>query len=465
MTNIRLLQEVRGVLTRFEPLTEDALAAAGAEFTLHELAQTLDQWGLSLQHVVHDPTRMYFSTYYADYESGLYGEIYLQRSTLSGDAPIFKQVDALGGSIPDELVNQEWRSYYIKCVPLPLLLYDFQRRYRDIPDEEVFSVWHGIYKRIDFSNGMWSSEVLDYVFDRAPVPTLPPLEADGRITIYRGMGTLSATPEQAISWSTHPGNALWFAIHTGRGTRLTTARILPEQIVAYFPSYQKENEVIVRPGTVLEYRDEDMIPAVEERFIPMLADVLPEYIQFGRQAQKLGYEEEVLFQLHGLKHILRVLLLTLLYIRKSGDPLTDVERQILIYFSLLHDIGRDNDERDESHGDNSVRIIHTRRLRINGLTMPKKGYRVAELLIQQHCRDDSAGEAAILAAPGLTRRERERTIHLYHICKDMDGLDRVRFNGLDYRMLRTQFGKQLPLIAGALLEENVIQALQMSLES
>ena len=46
----------------------------------------------------------------------------------------------------------------------------------------------------------------------------------------------------------------------------------------------------------------------------------------------------------------------------------------------------------------------------------------------------------------------------YAICKDMDGLDRVRFNGLDIFMLRTPYAKKLPLIAGCLLQENIVNA-------
>lgn len=54
------------------------------------------------------------------------------------------------------------------------------------------------------------------------------------------------------------------------------------------------------------------------------------------------------------------------------------------------------------------------------------------------------------------RKDQLRAERLYKACKDMDGLDRVRFNGLDYRFLRTENGQQLPLIAGGLLQEDVI---------
>ena len=122
-----------------------------------------------------------------------------------------------------------------------------------------------------------------------------------------------------------------------------------------------------------------------------------------------------------------------------------------------------NDDKDDSHGEKSVALIRSRCLRVKDLQMCKKEYRIAELLIRYHCRDDSVGEKAILSAPGLTQKEKSHTIHLYHICKDMDGLDRIRFNGLDYRQLRTDYGRRLPLVAGALLKESLVKALDMQL--
>lgn len=120
-----------------------------------------------------------------------------------------------------------------------------------------------------------------------------------------------------------------------------------------------------------------------------------------------------------------------------------------------------SDDKDDSHGEKSVALIHSKGLRIKSLPMGRKEYRIAELLIQYHCRDDSMGEKAILSAPSLSQKEKAHTIHLYQICKDMDGLDRVRFNGLDYRQLRTDYGRRLPLVAGALLQESLVEALDM----
>lgn len=196
------------------------------------------------------------------------------------------------------------------------------------------------------------------VFQYAPAPQLPALESDGLITVYRGMGALSLPPDQAVSWSTHPGNALWFAVHSGQGTKIAVARVRPDQIVAHYPSYAEENEVIVLPGAITEYRYEDMIPAVEETVPRLMAPALQSYLEFGKQVRTLGYEREVLFEVHGLLHILRVLFLSLIYIYNSGDALSESDRQILIYFSLLHDLGRVTEDVDDVHGERSVEQIH-----------------------------------------------------------------------------------------------------------
>ena len=163
---------------------------------------------------------------------------------------------------------------------------------------------------------------------------------------------------------------------------------------------------------------------------------------------------------HGIKHILRVLLLTLIYCEHSGVSLSEEDKQILIYFSLLHDIGRDSEDEDDTHGDKSVELIRKKNIRIKGIQLSKKGYRIAKLLIRHHCRDDETGIDRVTKVPNFTSRDIVRAHKLYCIAKDMDGLDRVRFNGLDFRQLRTPYARRLPLVAGGLLEEPLLECIE-----
>ena len=92
--------------------------------------------------------------------------------------------------------------------------------------------------------------------------------------------------------------------------------------------------------------------------------------------------------------------------------------------------------------------------------MSKKGFRIAKLLIRHHCRSDEIGLERVCKVPGFTHRDSERASRLYLIAKDMDGLDRVRFNGLDFRHLRTSYARRLPLVAGGLLEEPSLECIR-----
>lgn len=456
----KFYMEVRGSMTWFEPLTEAALNRLETDLTFAELVQMLDACGLSIDHAVHDPGRKFAGTFYADYEKGLYLTLYPSRKYLK-DHLSCTHLETWQQKAAAALERKTWPEYYRLYVPVPMLIYDFQQRYQDISPAEVFSVWHSIYKRIDYSNGMWNPDILEYVFSQASPPSLPPADADGRVTLYRGTGALSQPPEKAISWSTHPGNALWFATHFGQGTHIVVAKVRPEDIVAYDEGYRVENEVILRPGTEKEWFYEDMIPAVKETVPLLLAPTLLDFTRYGCLAFGLGYPEENDFQIHGVRHVLRVLLLSLLYIHHAGDLLTEADRQILIYFSLLHDIGRVSDSREPTHGAQSVELIHKKGIRLKGIRLSRKDYRIAELLIRCHYLDDQEGITEIHAAPGLSLRDKKRACKLYEICKDMDGLDRIRFNGLDYRLLRTKYARRLPLIAGCLLHESLQDILKI----
>ena len=458
--HMSLVQEVRGCMTRFDPLTPEIVAAQSDDgLTYEDLEIILNEYGMSIDKVVFDGSRAFQNAFYADFEQGHYCWIPFQKAGLKA---VIRTMDQQFRSPSFGMArkNHEWESFYMMDVPLPMQIYDFERRYKEIEPERVFSVWSSIHTHIDYANGMWDPEVLNYVFSQAPKTDLPETDPDGKVTIYRGMGEKSQSAEAAISWSTDPVCALWFANRSGRGTRLVSARVDPAQILVYNPGYRGEHEVILRPDTNLTVQEESMIPSTEANVPKLLVPVTKDFFRFGKIAVSLGYPEEHLFQYHGIKHILRVLVLTLLYCQHSGDHLSEEDKQILIYFSLLHDIGRDNEDEDETHGDKSVELIRKKNIRIKGIHLSKRGFRIAKLLIRHHCRSDEIGLERVCKVPGFSHRDIERASRLYRIAKDMDGLDRVRFNGLDFRYLRTPYARRLPLVAGGLLEEPLLECIR-----
>ena len=455
-----LLSDIRGCMTRFDPLTPDIVEEESPDgLTYEELKTVMQECGMAIEKVVYDGTRRFQNAFFVDFELGHYCWIPFQKANLKAILSTANTVFQ-NQEMPPSLRKRRWDSYYMMDVPLPMLIYDFERRYRAIEPDRVFQVWSSIHARIDYSNGMWSPDVLSYVFSHAPEPDLPEPEPDGTITIYRGMGAKSQSPENALSWSIDPVCALWFANRSGRGTRLVFAKVKPEEILAFNPGYRGEQEVILKPGVCPEIHETDMIPSTEEHVPTLLAPVTKDFFHYGLLALQLGYTEEAPFQAHGIKHILRVLLLTLIYCHHSGECLSEEDKQILIYFSLLHDIGRDSEGEDDTHGDKSVELIRRKNIRIKGIHLSKKGYRIAKLLIRHHCRGDEIGLGRVTKVPNLTAKDAERATKLYLIAKDMDGLDRVRFNGLDFRYLRTHYARRLPLVAGGLLEEPLLECVE-----
>lgn len=464
MSNL-LFMELCGSVTYLEPLRpEQWETASGGAVSFDMLSALLAEYGLDAGKLVFAPGRTILSIYYADFDRGLYCEITPKLDNFTETHRIrFQALAQKGAPINRRLRDREWRSYYDLDVPLSLQAYDFQRRLYELEPDQAFRVWYRIYKRLSYSNGVWRPETLEYVFSRAPAGEKPETGPGGLITLYRGMGALSSPPEEAISWSTHPGNALWFAVHSGRGTHLVTGEAAPDDVVFYSPGYSDENEVLVRPHTVRNIKSADMLPANQDTFIRLAEPMLMEFIALGRQALRFGYSKgaETFYRVHNVHHILRVLFLALVYFYHSEDSLTPEDKAVLIYFSILHDVARESEGIEDAHGDAAVEAIHKRGLRIKGVRLSKKDYRIAELIIRYHCRDDAQGLLAIQSAGWLSHKEKERAAKLYRICKDMDGLDRVRFNGLDYRMLRTPFAARLPLIAGCLLQEDILGFLEM----
>ena len=457
---LSLVKDVRGCMTRFDPLTPEIVAAQTEDgLTYDELKQVLEECGMDIEKVVFDGSRAFQNAFYADFEQGHYCWIPFQKKGLKD---VISTMDQQFRSPEFGLARRkhEWMTFYMMDVPLPMQIYDFERRYMAIEPEQVFDVWSSIHTHIDYANGMWKPEVLEYVFSHAPQTEMPETDEDGLITIYRGMGEMSQDPANAISWSTDPVCALWFANRSGRGTRLVSAKVKPEDILTYKPGHDSEEEVILKPGTKLEICETDMIPSTEDCVPRLLVPVTKDFFHYGSNAVTLGYPTERLFQFHGIKHILRVLVLTLIFIEHSGMSLTEEDKQILIYFALLHDIGRDNEDKDDTHGDKSVDLIRKNNIRLKGVQLSKKGYRIAKLIIRHHCRDDETSMERIAKMPNFTAKDLGRAVKLYNIAKDMDGLDRVRFNGLDYRYLRTSYARRLPLVAGGLLEEPLLECIE-----
>ena len=175
---------------------------------------------------------------------------------------------------------------------------------------------------------------------------------------------------------------------------------------------------------------------------PVLREMLaseygPIFLEAG-----VALREDLLYRkstLHGVGHIRRVMALGAIIAMQQKLPLRDA--CLLLLACSYHDIGRINDYADARHGE-----------RGSGMLEPDL---IPEL--KAISSDELACLKAAIAAPSTDDSSITRFMAMYNgpddmekcciilmkCLKDADGLDRIRFDGLDPRYLRFEESKTL----------------------
>lgn len=131
-------------------------------------------------------------------------------------------------------------------------------------------------------------------------------------------------------------------------------------------------------------------------------------------------DDHAQYGIHGIGHMARVLVWSA-YIADLVQ--TPIRRSELLWAAALHDTQRWSDGVDAGHGERAAQWIVS--------TFPAIRPDIADTvdlpLVAQLCRNHDVSDDQITSWSDELR-----------ILKDADGLDRVRFNGLDLRYLRLQ---------------------------
>ena len=176
-----------------------------------------------------------------------------------------------------------------------------------------------------------------------------------------------------------------------------------------------------------------------------------EYREYSRHIEMLYKNHKT--KIHGAGHIKRVLLNALIIMNCISDEsfkFSETEKSAVINFCVFHDIGRDNDFVDDEHGRKSTRYMKEQKLEY--LNLDKNYFDMVNLFIENHCLHDAIG---INEADSLILKQnidKNRIVFLFKLCKDVDGLDRVRLGDLDSNYLRTDSAKKMPLISYEILK-------------
>lgn len=284
------------------------------------------------------------------------------------------------------------------------------------PDEDLYSLFLDLYRTSDFGFSALKEDDLQKVFagksQKQKQDTIKRLSSlPDVVTIYRGEGSKSTPYEKSFSWTTSYKAACFFAcrIPSLENSRIITAHVSKCDIIEYFPN-DEEKEVLVPPAAVKDVKVDvllginaltDEIQALYPLYQRYRSRISTLYDAYGR-----ANDEE-----HNAEHTLRVLFDAILY----------------------HDIGRTNDDVDDSHGAKSNDIYYDAVPECNSATA---------FLIKYHCLDDRKALADLKAS---NIRDKERVWLLYTILKDADALDRVRFGmrAVDPKYFRNEITHKL----------------------
>lgn len=306
------------------------------------------------------------------------------------------------------------------------------------PGEDLYVLFLDLYRTSDFGFSSLSENGLQKVFagksqkqkqdTEKKLSSLPDV-----VTIYRGEGSKSTPYEKSFSWTTSYKAACFFAcrIPSLENSRIITAHVSKCDIIEYFPN-DEEKEVLVPPAAVKDRKVDTLygINALTDEiqaFYPLYqryrSRISTLYDAYGR-----ANDEE-----HNAEHTLRVLFDALLLVQVQGIALTKKEFHQLCDAILYHDIGRTNDDVDDSHGAKSRDIYYDTASDCNSATA---------FLIEYHCLDDRKALADLKVS---NIRDKERVWLLYTILKDADALDRVRFGmrAVDPKYFRNEITHKL----------------------
>ena len=126
--HLSLLADVRGCMTRFDPLTPQIVAAQSEDgLTYEELQTVLAECGMDIRKVVFDGSRGFQNAFYADFEQGHYCWIPFCRANLKDIVSTMDQNFRSPG-FGQARRNRDWETFYMMEVPLPMQIWDFERR-------------------------------------------------------------------------------------------------------------------------------------------------------------------------------------------------------------------------------------------------------------------------------------------------------------------------------------------------
>lgn len=438
--------DVKQPLSRsnLESLTEQNYSNVNGGLTYIELQKSLEEKGLTIDKFFMSKKGLYPFWYVDEY---LFIPVPSLDVTMINDYLNSRSVGAQKEKLKKYLEKMDYEAFF-SLLESQFGFAIFFEILETIPSSKRYPVFRKLYTLNEYGFQDIDKDVIRTIFslNKGRVKTNGlKVDNSGYVTIYRGAQDKSANVEESYSWTTDFNIAKMFATRVNSvNSAMYKAKVHKDAIVDFITT-RGESEVIVLYKDLVDVENLDYLNLNQKTFDDLRESGL--IAEFQKHA--LINLNPKWFKnpdgIHGIRHIKRVLFLSL--IMSHIDSLSNTDKQILIYASLYHDIGRTNDFKDDSHGKKSVFKRRKLELDVNGLN--KEELRILEFIMQYHCIDDKEGIAKIETLSDITAKE--RAVELLKRFKDCDNLDRVRLGDLNTRYLRTETGKRLMFVAYQLL--------------
>lgn len=441
MTNIFMSVQRPLSIENMQKVTKDLFKTfKGVTNTYDEVKEYLQSKGLNIENVYLDTTGLYPFWY-------IQGNVYIPLTTTDIELLSFLQLKERVEAHSEQLGKYWKKGNYGSFFALVEKQFTFELFFKllnKIPKGKQYNVFRSLYTRNEYGfNELDKEKVRSIIIpNKGKVPKYKlETDKDGYVTIFRGMQSLSTRPYEAYSWTTNLSVAMMFATrYKGEIGDIYKAKIHYKDVVDYLYG-RNEYEILVIPEDLVDIQKTDYL-LYNSNFKNEIeyAGIVDEYNHLNSSYIKEEYYHNPK-GIHGVNHIRRVLLLSL--IMTYLEDLSEQDRLILSFASLYHDIGRTCDGVDDYHGLKSVNKMRELNLYLPLLTEDEKN--ILEFIMVYHAMADKKGIERLTEIENI--KDKERALNLFKRFKDCDNLDRVRLRDLNEKYIRTSTGKSMHTVA------------------
>lgn len=324
----------------------------------------------------------------------------------------------------------------------------FMEVFSFIPDQEKYPLYIQLSNENPYSQDILGSEFIKQVLRYKDANETMPLSDEwGNVKIFSWANRVAELKNREI-WYTDINNAINKMLSANQESDLFQALINVKDI-KNFKAQKYEKKVLLNPWQIINANQMDMIKISELRSLPQKQKLTERYFYYARQIKTNWFHNPQ--GIHALSHTKRVLLLGL--ILSHLEQLSEQDEKLICQAAIYHDIGRITDGYDTSHGVASYRKLAAKGL-LNNISAAEQ--ETLRFIIELHAVAD---RAALKQLNKFDLSDVDRTLKLYNVFKDADGLDRVRINDLNPDYLRNPGAHKLVLLAHQLLRNSEYEQL------